>query len=114
MTLRGEADPAGRTQGMRRGRRPAWGMVALAFLALRVLTVWLAEPWSLHLMPQAGLAALAAAALSAVLRLWPAAGGPFMQIDYIFHDGFFAPTRRIDDVSGAEHYSVQADLAFAG
>jgi hypothetical protein len=50
-------------------------MVALAFLALGVLAFWLAEPWSLYLMPQAGLAALAAAALSAVLRLWPAAGG---------------------------------------
>jgi hypothetical protein len=131
-------------------------MVALAFLALGVLAFWLAEPWSLYLMPQAGLAALAAAALSAVLRLWPAAGGfalagavalapvaplylprgtpvrpgchlsivsfntaemlgPFMRIDYIFHDGSFAPTiRRIDDASGAEHCSVQADLAFAG
>jgi hypothetical protein len=29
-------------------------MVALTFLAISVLAFWLAEPWSLHLMPQAG------------------------------------------------------------
>lgn len=60
---------------MRLARLTSRGSLALIALAVGVLGFWAAEPWSLHLMPQAGLAALAAAVLCAVLRLWPASGG---------------------------------------
>lgn len=42
--------------------------------------------------------------------------GPFVRIDYIFHDDAFAAVaaRRVNDAAGAGHYPVWAELAFAG
>jgi vancomycin resistance protein VanJ len=49
---------------------------------------------------------------------WRRAGliGPLMRIDYILHDGAFdtLSARRVDDLTGAGHYPVAAELALAG
>ena len=49
---------------------------------------------------------------------WRRAGliGPVMRIDYILHDNAFdtVSARRVPDATGAGHYPVVADLAFAG
>jgi vancomycin resistance protein VanJ len=42
--------------------------------------------------------------------------GPFVRIDYVFHNDAFAAVaaRRIDDAAGAGHYPVWAELSFLG
>lgn len=42
--------------------------------------------------------------------------GPFVRIDYVFHNDAFAAVaaRRIDDATGAGHYPVWAELSFLG
>jgi endonuclease/exonuclease/phosphatase family metal-dependent hydrolase len=42
--------------------------------------------------------------------------GPWVRIDYIFHDASFAAVaaKRVADTVGAGHYPVQAELIFTG